>query len=165
MTQKQNIRLTLVFGLFFISLGGWLLHTRAHHPFTGAFTYDVPFIIGLLNFIVVPWLFLYDRSIALGYLINGFTVIFGIIFMAHFSVIHHPKEIVLKAVLLMTVVPDIIILFTKFMVGKALFDLHLSQLDKEIPLKVKPLRYPNLGWWIVHFVAISVVYSIGAIFL
>jgi len=165
MTQKQNIRLTLVFGLFFISLGGWLLHSRIHSPFTGEPVDYVPYIIGLVNFLIVPWLFLSARWITTGYLINGFSVIFGIIFMAHLSILHLPKEITITTIFLMTLVPHIIILITKFMLGKALFDLNITQLDKDLPVKVKSFRYPNLGWWIVHFVGIAVVYSIGVIFL
>jgi hypothetical protein len=30
MTQKQNLRVLLIFSLFFLSLGGWLLHSRIH---------------------------------------------------------------------------------------------------------------------------------------
>jgi hypothetical protein len=165
MTKKQNIRLMLIFGLFFISLGGWLLHYRVHTPAPEKLFGYIPFFIGIANFVIVPWLFLSRRTLAAGYLLNGFTVIFGIILMAHYSFNNPPEEITLKTLLLNTTMPDIIMLIAKFAMGKALFDLEYTDLEKDQPLRFSFPRYPNLGWWIIHLVAISAVYAIGVKFL
>jgi hypothetical protein len=48
MVQKQKIRVLLVVGLFFISLGGWLLHMRIH-PISKLALNWVPFVAGLIS--------------------------------------------------------------------------------------------------------------------
>lgn len=165
MTQKQNIKITLILGLFSISLGGFLLHYRVHPPLLAKWTNDIPFFIGLFNIIVIPWLFLFNRWISLAYLLNGLSVIFGTIFMAHFSIVHLSSDISIKTIFLNTTLADIIILFVKFTLGKALFDLHFANMEKELTLRYKFIRYPNMGWWLIHFVLISIVYTIGVILL
>lgn len=160
-TQKQNLRLTLIFGLFFISLGGWLLHLRIHSPAHNPVNY-FPFIIGLLNIVVVPWLFLFRRTLDMGYIINGMSVIIGIILMADFSLDKLPQPFGVKDIILNTTLADIMMLLGKFAVGKTLFDLEFTQLDKDLPVRSRFTRYPNLGWWIVHLIAIAAVYFIGA---
>lgn len=160
MTQKQNLRLALIFGLFFISLGGWLLHLRIHSPAQNPANY-FPFIIGLLNIVIVPWLFLTRRTLDLGYIINGMSVIVGIILMAHFSITRLPDPLGIKNIILNTTLADIMVLLGKFAIGKTLFDLEFTQLDQDLPVRSKFTRYPNLGWWIIHLIAIAAVYFIG----
>ena len=53
MLQKQKLRLLLAGGLFFISLGGWILHVRIHPP-PEHVAYYVPFVAGLIGFSAVP---------------------------------------------------------------------------------------------------------------
>jgi hypothetical protein len=161
MTQKQNLRNTLIFGLFFVSLGGWLLHLRVHSPSANSLNY-IPFFAGLFSIVVVPWLFFFRRLIHWAYLLNGFGVIIGVILMADFSLDKLPPDFTLGTIILNTTLADIFILCCKFAAGKALFDLEFSQLDKDLPVRSKFLRYPNLGWWLVHLVAIAAVYAIGA---
>jgi hypothetical protein len=160
MTQKQNIKTILIFGLFFISLGGWLLHLRIHSPSAHPANY-IPFFIGLANFAVIPWLFFFRPLINWAYILNGMSVIVGIILMADFSLGKLPPELSWSAIFLNTTLADIMVLAGKFMFGKALFDLEFSQLDKSLPIRSRFLRYPNLGWWLIHLVIIAVVYAIG----
>lgn len=164
MTQKQNIRLALVFGLFFISLGGWLLHLRIHPPANNPSNF-APFIIGLISIIIVPWLFLFRRMIHPAYIINGMSVIIGVMMMAHFSLSKLAAPVGFGGIVLGTTLADIVVLLGKFMVGKALFDLQFTQLEQELPVKSRFVRYPNLGWWLVHLIAISGVYAAGVILL
>lgn len=161
MSQKQNLRIALIFSLFFISLGGWLLHLRIHSPVNNPLNY-IPFFTGLINIIVIPWLFFFKPLVSWAYLLNGMTVIIGIILMADFSLNRLPDDASISAIILGTTLADIIILLGKFFIGKVLFDLQFAQLDKELPVRYKFIRYPNLGWWLVHLVAIAVVYGIGA---
>lgn len=142
-----------------------MLHLRAHPPSPEDIPNYIPFGIGLLNIMVVPWLFLSRRWASTAYLINGLTVIFGIIFMSHESLTHLPKIINIKTILLNTTMPLNIILCAKFAMGKAVFDLHFTDLEKELPLRYKFIRWPNMGWWIIHFIVISLVYAIGVIYL
>ncbi|MBI5778424.1 MAG: hypothetical protein HZA49_03090 [Planctomycetes bacterium] len=161
MTQKQSIKTTLIFGLFFISLGGWLLHLRVHSPSANSLNY-IPFFIGLVNIVIIPWMFFFRRLIHWAYILNGMSVIVGIILMAHFSLGKLPPELSWGAIFLNTTLADIMLLCGKFVAGKALFDLEFSQIDKNLPVKSRFLRYPNLGWWLVHLAAIAAVYAIGA---
>ena len=82
--MKKRIKIYLIFGLFFTSLGGGWLHYRAH-PHAQVEYGWVPFIVGLITMILVPILFYFRKTLNLAYLINGFSVILGTIAMTHFS--------------------------------------------------------------------------------
>ncbi|MCX5781711.1 MAG: hypothetical protein NT145_03265 [Elusimicrobia bacterium] len=159
MTQKQNIRYLLITGLFFISLGGWLLHLRIHPP-AEAISYILPFVLGIISIVIIPFMFLFRNLVQYAYVVNGFFVIIGIITMAHFSYANMRGPISLEGLFLNTTFPDIAILLTKFFIGKALFDLNrMAAVDT--PHTGKYFRYPNMGWWGVHFVLVALVYSAG----
>jgi hypothetical protein len=160
MTQKQNLKTLLIFGLFFISLGGWLLHLRIHAPSVNTVNY-IPFFIGLANVLIIPWLFFSRPLIHWAYILNGMSVIIGAVLMAHYSLSKLPADFGWERIILGSTLADIVIAFGKFAIGKAIFDLEFSQLDKELPIRFKFLRYPNLGWWFAHLIAIAVVYAIG----
>lgn len=83
MIFKKELRKPIL-ALLFLSLGGWLLHFRIHHPSANPSNF-VPFIFGLLNVLVTPFLFNSKKTVLLAYLINGLGVIVGAIAMAHFS--------------------------------------------------------------------------------
>ena len=159
MTQKKNIQILLITGLIFISLGGWLLHLRIHPPSEEGINL-IPFIIGILSIIIVPLLFSFRKTVQFAYVLNGFAVIIGTITMTHFALAHLQGAISLETITLHTVFPDIVILFTKFFIGKALFDLNrMAAIDA--PLSGVFFRYPNMGWWGVHFAVVSIVYAAG----
>jgi hypothetical protein len=65
-----------------------------------------------------------------------------------------------SGLILDTLFPYIIILWTKFLMGKALFDLDRMS-STEMPHKGRFFRYPNMGWWWVHLVTLSIVYGMG----
>jgi hypothetical protein len=64
-------------------------------------------------------------------------------------------------VILKTTVADILIAWGRFFVGKALFDLEILGYDLVREKKGISYRYPNLGWWAIHLVAVSLVYGAG----
>src|SRR3989339_1105349 len=105
MTRKQNLKTTLIFGLFFISLGGWLLHLRVHSPSANPLNY-IPFFAGLFSIIVVPWLFFFRRLIHWAYLLNGFGVIIGVSLMADFSLDKLAPDFTIGALILNTTLAD-----------------------------------------------------------
>lgn len=150
MTQRKSLKLTLVWGLFFISLGGFGLHWFIHikSPLTAFNGYNgIPFVAGLLSVLVIPWLFLSKKTIHAGYLLNGMAAIIGIITMA--------------VVLGKPLVPDIILCFAKFALGKAAFDLEFLSPDPEAVKTGKFYRYPAMGFWYIHLVLLSLVYFLG----
>jgi len=163
MTTKTYVKSTLLIGLIALSAGGFLLHLRVH-PVSQNLSNLVPFISGLLGVLVVPLLFSFKKTIAYGYVINGMEAIIGTVTMAHFSIAHWPAHTTLTSILMMTLLADILLLWGKFGVGLALFNLELFGYDPVKPRKGKYFRYPNMGWWLVHLVGISVFYSIGHYF-
>jgi hypothetical protein len=150
--MKKRIKLLLVFGLFFVSLGGGMFH-YAFHSYT-KFAYGwVPFIVGLISVILIPLLFYFRKTLNLAYLLNGFAVIIGTITMANYALVMRP------------IWPDILILWSKFVIGRAIFCLEVYPLDSNPKVKGWNLiRYPQMGFWFVHLVAWSLVYFLGSYF-
>lgn len=160
MSTKTYVKTILLAGLITLSIGGLLLHSRIH-PVSSNYSNLVPAISGILGILVVPLLFLFRRTTAYGYVLNGFLVIIGTITMAHFSFAHWPSPVTVHAVFLNTLLADILVLWGKFFIGKALFDLEFFGYDAVKEKKGKTYRYPNMGWWLVHLAAVSFVYYLG----
>jgi hypothetical protein len=162
MTVRTYTKSILLVGLLTLSIGGLLLHSRIH-PVKANYSNLVPAVSGLLSVLVVPLLFCFRRTIAYGYVLNGFLVITGTITMAHFSIVHWPSPATVQAVILNTTLADILILWAKFFIGKALFDLEFFGYEAAKEKKGLTYRYPNMGWWLVHLAAVSFVYYLGHI--
>ena len=160
MLQKHKLRLWLVAGLFFLSLGGWLLHLRIH-PLSKLPAHYIPFFAGLLGCTLLPALFLFRKTTAYAYVINGMLVILGTITMAHFSLSHLPAHITFSTLFMGTMFPDIAMLLGNFAVGKTLFELQMLRAEDTPARRGRFFRYPNLGWWLVHLLVLSVVYALG----
>lgn len=164
MNRKEIIKAQLVAGLFFLSLGGWLLHLRIHPPVKNAANV-IPFISGIGSVFCLPLLFCFRPTVTLAYISNGFLAIIGTITMAHFSLAHFQGTITPAAIILNTTFADIAILWGKFAVGKALFDLEFLRPETAgLAAKGRFFRYANMGWWYVHLFALAVVYALGNIF-
>jgi hypothetical protein len=162
MTVRTYTKSILLVGLLTLSIGGLLLHSRIH-PVKANYSNLVPAVSGLLSVLVVPLLFCFRRSTAYGYVLNGFLVITGTITMAHFSIVHWPSPATVQAVILNTTLADILILWAKFFIGKALFDLEFFGYEAAKEKKGLTYRYPNVGWWLIHLAAVSLVYYLGHI--
>jgi hypothetical protein len=148
--MKKYLKNILIIGLFLTALGGLGLHYRIHSIVKNAYAY-IPFIAGLISVIAIPLLFLFRKTLHLAYILNGFTVIIGVITMAHFSLVKAP------------LLPDIAILLGKFFIGRAIFVAEIYQLETEAktPDVLRWIRYPNMGFWAVHLVLLSAVYYLG----
>ena len=158
--QKQKLRLLLVLGLAFVSFGGWVLHGRIHPPSELPHNY-IPFIAGLISMILIPIMFLFRKTVAYAYAMNGMLVIIGTITMTHFSLAHAPEGFTLVTVVQRTLFPDIGILLVNFMLGKAIFELELLKGENTPARHGRFFRYPNMGWWGVHLFTLSAVYTLG----
>jgi hypothetical protein len=155
--------MTLLAVLFFLALGAWLLHLRIH-PYAKAGENIIPLVAGIVSVFFVPLLFCFRPTIVLAYLINGFLAIIGTITMAHFSIAHFQGAVEFPNIILNTLFADIMILWGKFAVGKALFDLEFLKSEADAAAKGRFFRYPNMGWWWVHLFGASAVYVLGNIF-
>lgn len=156
------VRTTLIASLFFLSLGGWLLHLRIH-PLIKNDANIIPLISGIISVFILPLLFWFRETITLAYITNGFLAIIGTIIMAQFSINHFQGAVAPVNIILNTTLADIAILWGKFALGKALFDLQFLRSDADPAAKGRFFRYPNMGWWWVHLFALSIVYTLGNI--
>jgi hypothetical protein len=128
---------TLMTILVLLAVSGLLLHYRIHnfmvadklHP--GSFVFDgskfFATFFPLIDAILVTALFMSRKTAVYGYLLNGLIVIYGTVFMAHFSMAEMAaKSIPLQAMFLKSTLPDIGIAWADFFVGKALYDLYIK---------------------------------------
>jgi hypothetical protein len=126
----------LLIALFLLAISGLLLHYRIHNFIIadesqpGIFIFDrtkfLATLFPLLDVVLVTGLFMSRKTAVYGYLLNGLIVIYGTIFMAHFSIAEMTaKHIPLHAIFVKSTLPDIGIAWADFFVGKALYDLYM----------------------------------------
>jgi hypothetical protein len=164
MKKKDYLRVVLILAIFFLALGGLLLHLRIHPVTKDAENY-IPLVAGFISVIIIPVLFIFRSTISFAYLLNGMTVIIGTITMTHFTIENHPPVWTLQTIFLGTLLADIIMLWGKFAVGKALFDLDavINRPDAVVS-GGRFFRFPNMGFWFAHLVTLTIVYIIGGYF-
>jgi len=118
MTQKKYLKLVLICGLVFLSLGGWLLHLRIHTPAVENTQNFIPLFSGLIGIIVLPLMFYFNRTLSYAYVLNGMIAIIGTITMTHFSWRNLSGELTISAIFLNTLFADIAVLWGKFRLAK-----------------------------------------------
>ncbi len=137
--NRRNLLTTLVL----LALAGLMLHYRVHNfmvtdklnPGTVSFnkTLFLATLFPLIDLVLVTILFMSKRTAVYGYLLNGIIVIYGTIFMAHFSIAYFvanhvpPSDWIIKSTL-----PDIGIAWADFFVGKALYDLYMGNVERPL---------------------------------
>jgi hypothetical protein len=134
---RRNLLLILVL----LALSGFMLHYRIHyfmvpdklHP--GTFIFDgtrfLAFIFPLVDVVFVTALFMSKRTAVYGYLLNGIIVIYGTIFMVHFSLAYFSAQhIPLSDWIMKSTLPDIGIAWADFFTGKALYELYMGNVAK-----------------------------------
>lgn len=85
------------------------------------------FLFPCIDLFLVTLLFASRRTAVYGYLFNGLLVIYGTIFMIHFSIAElTAKSVPLDAWFMKSTIPDIGIAWADFFVGKALYDLYMQ---------------------------------------
>ena len=130
-------RKTLLTALFLLSVSGLLLHYRIHSFMVpeklnpGVVRFDstrfLSFIFPLIDVIAVTGLFMWRKTTVYGYLLNGLIVIYGTVFMAHYSIAEFiAKSAPYRDLFLKSTLPDIGILWADFFAGKALYDISLK---------------------------------------
>jgi hypothetical protein len=132
--MKKSVLLT---ALFLFAASGLMLHYRIHYFMIadnmnpGSFIFDstrfMATLFPLIDIVLVTALFMTRGTAVYGYLLNGLIVIYGTIFMAHYSIAEiTARSIPYPALLLKSTLPDIGIAWGDFLVGKALYDLHMK---------------------------------------
>lgn len=131
-------RKTLLTALFLIALSGLLLHYRIHNFMVpdasdpGTFRFDgtrfLSFIFPLIDVIFVTAFFMWKKTSVYGYVLNGMIVIYGTVFMAHFSIAElTTRNAPLADWFIKSTLPDIGITWGDFFIGKALYDISLRE--------------------------------------
>ena len=132
----QWTRRVLFVALFLLAISGLLLHYRihnfmvmAHNPSQPVFdsTHFLAFLFPLIDAVVVTALFASRKTAVFGYVLNGMIVIYGTVFMAHFSIAElTAKSAPIQEWLIKSTLPDIGISWGDFFIGKALYDLDMK---------------------------------------
>ena len=132
---------TLLTALFLLAVSGLLLHYRIHNFMvqdtlnSGALRFDstrfLSFLFPLIDVVLVTALFMSRKTAVYGYLLNGMIVIYGTVFMAHYSI----AELTMKSApfadwFLKSTLPDIGIAWGDFFIGKALYDIYIHPVRK-----------------------------------
>jgi len=127
----------LLLALVILSVAALMLHYRIHsfmvpdrsNPAELIFdgTKFLSFAFSMVDVLVVSLLYTARSTVVYGYLLNGLIVIYGTVFMAHFSI----AEISAKSIppgdwLLKSTLPDIGIAWADFFVGKALYEITIK---------------------------------------
>ncbi|MRR17704.1 MAG: hypothetical protein EG826_14750 [Deltaproteobacteria bacterium] len=163
MKKKDEIRLVLILALFFVALGGWLLHLQLHRLSEDPGNY-IPFLAGLISVFVTPVLFIFRSTTPVAYLINGMTVILGTVLMVRFTILNPPDVWTVQSFFLATVLPYIVLLWGKFALGKAILEMDLAMGQPDAPVRAgRFFRFPNMGFWIVHVFTLTIVYMLGRV--
>ncbi|RQW06645.1 hypothetical protein EH223_02025 [candidate division KSB1 bacterium] len=150
MASKKGIELQL-FALFLIALGGWLMHLRIH-SFVDNPPNLVPFVFGLVSVFFVPILLSFKGTFLIGYLMNGFSVIIGVVVMTTFSLSGLPDPITFSGLMLRTALSYNLILLSKLFIGQmVLYHYHPTGLG----------RMFTAWWWARHFVYVGSVFAAG----
>ena len=132
----MNNRKVLFTALVLLAVAGLVLHYRVHNFMVpdklnpGSLMFDrtkfLSFIFPVIDVVVVTLLFTSRKTAVYGYLLNGLLVIYGTVFMAHFSLAEiSAKSLPPAAWLLKSTLPDIGIAWGDFFVGKALYDITI----------------------------------------
>ncbi len=138
MDNKELIwtKRVLLTSLFLIAFSGLLLHYRIHNFMVLAHdqsqpvfdsTHFLAFLFPLIDVVVVTALFASRKTAVYGYVLNGMIVIYGTVFMAHFSIAElTTKSAPIQDWLIKSTLPDIGISWGDFFIGKALYDLNMK---------------------------------------
>ncbi len=128
-------RKVLYTALVLLAFSGFMLHYRIHffmvpdplNPEVRVFDSArfLSNLFPLIDLILVSALFSSKRTAAYGYLLNGIIVIYGTVFMSHYSI----AELTARSApavdwAFKSTVPDIGIAWADFFTGKALYDFY-----------------------------------------
>jgi hypothetical protein len=119
---RKEIR-ELIWALILLSFGGLLLHLRIHPPSESLF-YWIPFLFALMNTLVIPFLFNRRETVAYAYLFTWATVIAGTVGMAYFSITTWNLPVTAISVILKSMLPDIIMLWSKIFLAHKILRFH-----------------------------------------
>jgi hypothetical protein len=140
MVDVAKTRRILLLAMFLLALGALMLHVNIHTPLvedgqTGTvklnFTNSVAAIFGLLDVVLVTFLFARKKTAAYGYLLNGMLVIYGTVFMTHCGIVKvGGPEVPIVNYIFHPVLPNVIMAWADFFAGAMLYKLWFMEAPK-----------------------------------
>ena len=123
--HKSMNRRILIIAMFFLALGGFLLHYRIH-PFVGI--YKIATIASLLDVFLITALLCRRTSAIYGLLLKGMFTILGLILMGHFSIAGFSgKHPTLLDWIFKSTLADILISIAGFLIAQAIYDSYFKK--------------------------------------
>ena len=119
---RKEIR-ELIWAFFLVSLGGLLLHLRIHPPAQSLFNW-IPCAFGLMGTFVLPVLFNRRETVAYAYLLTWAAVCAGTVGMSYLSITTWKGPITPVTVIIRSMFPDIIILWSKVFLAHKILRFH-----------------------------------------
>lgn len=90
-------------------------------------TFFLSFLFPLIDVVMVTALFSSKKTFVYGFLLNGIIVIYGTVFMAHYSIAElTAKSAPVSDWFIRSTLPDIGITWGDFFIGRALYDLYIK---------------------------------------
>lgn len=118
-------RRILIIAMFFLALGGFLLHYRIH-PFVGI--YRIARIVSLLDVFLVTALLCARKSAIYGLLLKGIFTILGAVLMGHLSVAGFiGKNPTFSDWVFKSTLADILIALSGFLIARAIYDSYSKE--------------------------------------
>jgi len=156
-TSHKKETTELILALFFISVGGWLLHFRIHPILPDAARMRnsanfFPFTVGLTSMLVTPVLLWFRRTLLVGYLLNGIGALTGMLLMTYFSLATFRHPFTLAGVFTGTLVADVLIAFSRLFLGQRILHTYYPSGTG---------RMFTAWWWTRHAFYVSVVFLLG----
>jgi hypothetical protein len=126
----MKLKNVLIITLALLGLGGWMQHISIHPSVhQGVFIpfFVVPAVVGFVDVVIVPLLFLSKKSAAWGYLLNGMFVLLGTMLMFHFTFLTGKPPATVIAFLLNSPLREVVMLWGDFLVGAVLYRMVIAE--------------------------------------
>ena len=119
-----------IIGLWCMTCGGLLLHARIHPVSKDAFNWFAHGFL-LFNTFILPWMFLFRRTMPWAYIINATSVVVGVVTMTWFSITHWSDPVSIQTILLKSTLADSLIVLAKLPLAHSIL-LAWRHQDKEV---------------------------------
>jgi hypothetical protein len=112
-----------IWAFFLISLGGLLLHLHLHPPALSLFNW-LPCAFGVVSTLALPFLLNRRDTVAYAYLFTWASVCAGTVGMSYFSITTWKGPVTVTAVIIKSMLPDIIVLWSKVFLAHKILRFH-----------------------------------------
>lgn len=120
-----------VFAIFFVALGGGMLHYRVHPPFVSGkflFSHALASIFSFVDVVVITTLLSFRKTVVYGFLFKGLFAILAVVLMSHFTIADlSSKNPTFLDWIFKSTLPDIFVALGGFFIAKAIYDSYFGR--------------------------------------